>query len=77
MLRVNLNQGVKVFFSSLLIVFLLLIGSEAINSASYLNQPAASTMGGNYIQYVWIDDVRWAFVYSEDGTYIDSYPDPL
>ena len=30
----------------------------------------------NIIIYKWIDGVRWAFVYSFDGVFVNCYPDP-
>jgi hypothetical protein len=65
------------FFRSLIVAFLLLTGTGLINSALKINQPIAEEYPGSiYIEYVWIEGVRWAFEYLEDGTFIRSYIDP-
>lgn len=79
MLQVNLkNQGVKMFFKSIVLAFLLLIGAEALNSTLQVNQPVSAQLEDNtFIIYQWIDGVCWAFVYTDDGRLIESFPDPI
>jgi len=67
------------FFKAIVICFLLLIGAGFFNaSAQSVQQASATAISENtYIVYVWIDGVRWAFVYSEDGRFLGGYPDPI
>jgi len=66
------------FFKAIVFSFLLLFGAGFVNQGAASNQSSATTtlMEDTYIQYVWIEGVRWAFVYTMDGVLIDSYPDP-
>jgi hypothetical protein len=70
-------MGDKMFFKSIVISLLMLIGAGAVYSGSIVNRHQTSqSFTSTYIVYQWIGGVRWAFVYAEDGTLIAEYPDP-
>ncbi len=66
--------------------FLTLLGILVISSFGIIpgETNAADSGAGNSVttsydtytyEYVWIDGVRWVYVYTADGNLIDMYPD--
>ncbi|HEY3251366.1 MAG TPA: hypothetical protein VGK25_09635 [Ignavibacteria bacterium] len=62
---------------TLLFSILLVLGSQAVNSATIFNYQSTQTASAAayYYEYQWIGGVRWVFVYSDDGILINSYPE--
>ena len=62
------------FIRALVFSLLLLAGSAGTVSVSNAAQSTSSQLTYTY-ERVLIGDVWWIFVYGEDGTLIDNYPD--
>lgn len=63
----------------------LLGGSLSLTSGNLTENKSGQKNGEAYCEcndsnytyvYVWIDGVRWLFIYNKDGAVINAYPDP-
>lgn len=67
-----------------LFIAIVLLTSAILTDASSNSQYAQTSQTSYSYQncanckhiHVWIDGVRWMFVYAEDGSLINNYPDP-
>ncbi|HJY63477.1 MAG TPA: hypothetical protein VJ455_04910 [Ignavibacteria bacterium] len=64
------------FIRALVFSLLLLAGSAGTVSVSNAAQSSSVQLTYTY-ERVQINNVWWIFVYGEDGTLIDNYPDPV
>jgi len=63
------------FFRAIIFSLLLLAGTGAVTS-SIISAEQTSVLVVTYIyERVKIDGVWWIFVYNEDGTFVNCYPD--
>ena len=65
-------KTIKYFFFTLIIFILLIISVPTISEANSL-EPNSTTINeaNNYVEYIYIDGVRYTYTYSDDGKLIE------
>lgn len=70
----------KKFFLTLLGVLVISGFSTGSAESKAVNANASQSTSYYYdtyiYQHVWIDGVRWLYIYTEDGNLVSAYPDP-